>query len=109
MIKITDPFASSPPAPNLESPEAQLIQKLIDEKINPSVAGHGGHVTLVDVKDDTIYVCLSGGCQGCGMATATLRHGIEVMIKQAFPAIKRVVDVTDHAGGVDPYYQPSNQ
>lgn len=106
MIKITNPSAPSPPTPNLESPEAQLIQKLIDEKINPGVAGHGGHVSLVDVKDDMVYLRLGGGCHGCGMVNATLKQGIEVMIKQAVPAIKGVMDVTDHAGGKNPYYQP---
>ena len=108
-FKITTPSAPSSPTPNLESPEAQLIQKLIDEKINPGVAGHGGHVSLVDVKDNMVYLRLGGGCQGCGMVNVTLKQGIEVMIKQAVPAIKGVMDVTDHAGGKNPYYQPSDK
>jgi Fe-S cluster biogenesis protein NfuA len=80
---------------------------VIDTKINPGVAMHGGYVTLLDVKDDIAYVALGGGCQGCGMANVTLKQGIEVIIREAVPEIHQVIDSTDHAGGTNPYYQPS--
>lgn len=104
-FKITNPEAPVAPAPNLDHPLAQQVQKLIDEKINPGVAGHGGVITLVDVKEDSVYVRLGGGCHGCASSTATLKQGIETMIKAEIPAIKNVVDVTDHAGGSNPYYR----
>jgi Fe/S biogenesis protein NfuA len=88
-------------------PKAIAIQKLLDEHINPAVAEHGGIITLVDVKDDVAYVTLGGGCQGCGMADATLKQGIEAVITEEVPGIREVVDVTDHAGGTNPYYQPA--
>ena len=88
-------------------PKAKAIQEVIDTQINPGVASHGGFVTLLDVKEDTAYIALGGGCQGCGMANVTLKQGIEVLIKQAVPEITQVVDTTDHAGGTNPYYQPS--
>ncbi|MHB8481633.1 MAG: iron-sulfur cluster assembly accessory protein [Nitrospiria bacterium] len=106
-FKISNPNAPAAAIPNLNSPVAKTIQKLIEEKINPGVAGHGGHVELVDVKETSVYLRLGGGCQGCGMANVTLKQGIEVMIKEAVPAITSVLDVTDHAGGNNPYYQPS--
>lgn len=93
------------PKPGLETPTAQAIQQLLDERINPAVAGHGGHISLVDVKEDVAYIRLEGGCQGCGMADVTLKQGVEVEIKQAVPAISAVLDVTDHAGGNNPYFQ----
>jgi len=80
------------------------VQQVLDERINPSVASHGGHIALIDVKADTAYIRLEGGCQGCGMADVTLKQGIEVEIKSAVPAILQVLDVTDHAGGTNPYY-----
>ena len=86
---------------------AQAIQTLLDDEINPSVAAHGGHVALVDVKDKRAYVRLEGGCQGCGMADVTLKHGIEMAILEKYPDIEEVLDVTDHADGTNPYYQPS--
>ncbi len=88
-------------------PKAKAVQQVIDAQINPGVAMHGGFVTLLDVKDDTAYIALGGGCQGCGMANVTLKQGIEVLIKQAVPEIKQVVDTTDHAGGTNPFYQPA--
>ena len=94
------------PKPGLETPEGKLIFRVIEERINPAVAAHGGHVSLVDVQHDTVYIRLEGGCQGCGMADVTLKQGIEVEIKQAVPAIAHILDATDHAGGKNPYYQP---
>ncbi len=90
-------------------PLAEAVLKVINEQINPGVAGHGGHVTLVDVKDDIAYVKLGGGCQGCSSADVTLKQGIVVMIKKAVPQIKDVLDVTDHADGTNPYYSASTK
>ena len=100
-------FRIDNPNPMWTDPVAQGIQELIDEQINPAVANHGGHVTLLDVKDNLVFVRLGGGCQGCGMVDVTLRQGIEALIQQEFPQIIRVIDQTDHAGGDNPYYQPA--
>jgi len=100
-------FKIDNPSSAWADPKAAAVQQVIDTQINPGVAGHGGHVTLLDVKDDTAYIALGGGCQGCGMADVTLKHGIEAMIKEAVPEIRQIIDTTDHAGGSNPYYQPS--
>ena len=92
--------------PGLETPEGKAIQKLLEEQVNPSVASHGGHISLVDVQDDTAYIRLEGGCQGCGMADVTLKQGVAKQIQQVAPGITNVLDVTDHADGNNPYYQP---
>ena len=94
------------PKPGLETPEGVAIQELLDTRINPTVAMHGGHIALVDVQDDTVYIRLEGGCQGCGMADVTLKQGIVVQIQETVPRIEKVLDVTDHASGSNPYYQP---
>ena len=93
--------------PALSGPVAEKVQQVIEERINPAVASHGGFVSLIDVKDNVVYVELGGGCQGCGMADVTLKQGIEVAIKEAVPEITEILDVTEHAGGNNPYYQPS--
>ena len=49
-------------------------------------------------------VRLSGGCQGCAVAKVTLRQGIETALVRAVPEITRVVDVTDHQSGTNPYF-----
>ena len=94
----------NPNTPTWDNPKAQKIQELIDERINPAVAAHGGQIELLNVEDDAIYIHMGGGCQGCGMANATLKHGIEAMIQEVFPEIKQVIDTTDHAAGTNPYY-----
>lgn len=85
-------------------PKAQAVQEVIDREINPAVATHGGYVVLLDVKDDVVYVEMHGGCQGCGMASVTLRQGIETRILESVPGIHQVVDATNHASGANPYY-----
>jgi Fe/S biogenesis protein NfuA len=61
-------------------------------------------VELADIEDNTLYLRMSGGCQGCAASAATLRQGIERMVREAVPEIQEIVDVTDHASGVNPYY-----
>ena len=83
----------------------EKIQYLIDHQINPGVAAHAGFVRLIDVKDDTVYVQLGGGCQGCSAADFTLRQGIESIIRREVPEIRHILDITDHAAGLNPYYR----
>ena len=104
-FKITNPKTSGPPAP--AGPIAEKVQHIIDSKINPGVATHGGHIMLEAIKDEIAYLRFGGGCQGCGMVDVTLKQGVEVMLKEAVPELKGVMDVTDHAGGKNPYYQPA--
>ena len=85
----------------------EQIQHVLDEEVNPMVASHGGVVSLLEVKDHNAYLEFGGGCQGCGMIDVTLKQGVEVMIKAQIPDIEAIYDVTDHAGGTNPYYQPS--
>lgn len=90
----------------LEDPLAARVQTLLDERINPMLASHGGRVALVDVDDDRrIFLRFGGGCQGCGMVDVTLKQGVEGMLKESFAEITEVVDATDHAAGENPYYR----
>ena len=93
-------------AGELSGEVADRVAQVIDRQINPAIAQHGGMAMLDRVEGDVAYVRLGGGCQGCGMATVTLDQGIESAILQAVPEIRQVVDVTDHAAGESPYYQP---
>ena len=53
---------------HLKGDLAQRVHEVIEKQINPGVAAHGGMVSLMHVKENTVYVQLGGGCQGCGMA-----------------------------------------
>ena len=94
---------------SLDGPVAQRVMQVLEERVNPSIASHGGFAELVAVEEDTVYLRMGGGCQGCGMAKVTLSQGIEVAIKEAIPEVLHVVDVTDHAGGSNPYYQAAKK
>jgi len=84
---------------------AEKVVQIIDQQINPGITGHGGFVSLVDVRGTDVIIQMGGGCQGCGMANVTLKHGVEATLKQLLPEITAVYDVTDHAEGKNPYYQ----
>jgi len=98
---------ASVPEIDLSDPFAARVVSVLEEQVNPSIASHGGRADLVAVEDLSVYLRLSGGCQGCGMAKATLSQGIEVILREAIPEIASVVDITDHADGTNPYYQPA--
>lgn len=83
-----------------------VIGDLLEREINPAVAQHGGYVELIDVKKNTVYIRLGGGCQGCGMADVTLKQGIEKSIRDLVPKVGEILDTTDHAAGRNPYYSP---
>ena len=89
-----------------EGPVAEAIVRVLEEKINPAVAAHGGNISLVGVQDETAYLRFGGGCQGCGMVNVTLKQGVEKTLFADVPQITKVMDVTDHAAGANPYYEP---
>jgi Fe/S biogenesis protein NfuA len=93
--------------PRPSGPVADAVQRALDEKINPGVAMHGGHVDLVAVEEGTVYLRFGGGCQGCGMVNVTLKQGVEKVLLADVPQVTKVMDVTDHASGTNPYYQPA--
>jgi Fe/S biogenesis protein NfuA len=97
------------PEVDLSSDLAQRVLAVLDAQVNPSIAMHGGHADLVAVDEGIVYVRLSGGCQGCGLASVTLSQGIEVALRDSVPEIVSVVDVTDHASGANPFYEPAKK
>jgi Fe/S biogenesis protein NfuA len=99
------PVLGGPPPSNLTGDVAERLTQVLARHVNPAIAVHGGRADLVAVERDTAYVRLSGGCQGCAVAAVTLRQGIETAIVGAVPEITRVVDVTDHPSGTNPYFQ----
>ena len=108
---VEDPKAVPPAPPERTSPDlplsgplAEQVQRVIDEVINPGIAAHGGFIEMVDVSDDSLYIRMGGGCQGCAASVATLKMGIERMMQEQVPQIENIVDVTDHTAGVNPYY-----
>ena len=87
-------------------PDAALLREveaLLDRQVNPAVAAHGGHIAVERVEGN-VHLRMSGGCQGCAASAATLRQGVERMLRAALPQIGEIVDVTDHDAGRNPFY-----
>ena len=82
-----------------------LVQALLDKEVNRSIAGHGGKISIVDLRGARLTIAMSGGCQGCAASQVTLRQGFEVMVRRVAPEIAEIVDTTDHAAGKVPYYR----
>ena len=94
------------PNPVWQDPVERSVAQVIDQQINPGIKAHGGHVDLIGVTDGVVSITMSGGCQGCGMASVTLKMGIDRMIRESVSAIREVVDVSDHNQGENPFYRP---
>ncbi len=91
--------------PGADAPLRERVEWVLDARINPMVASHGGVVGLVDVTDaKDVVLQFGGGCHGCGMVDVTLKQGIETTIRQELPEVRQVIDGTDHASGENPYY-----
>ena len=63
------------------------------DKVRPALLADGGNVELVDVNEGVVKLRLTGACGGCPMATMTLRNGIERVLKEQVPEVKKVIAV----------------
>ena len=88
---------------------AGAARVILDAEINPAIAAHRGHVTVVGVTGGWIRVRLEGGCQGCSLAEVTLRQGIEPLLRARLPEMTGLVDVTEHEAGTEPYFSPEKR
>jgi Fe/S biogenesis protein NfuA len=93
------------PRVGADSPLEDRINYILYNEVNPALAAHGGEVRLVELVENTIAVLqFGGGCQGCGMVDATLKHGVERTLLEQLPELKEVRDVTDHTDRSQAYY-----
>ncbi|MFM7272989.1 MAG: Fe-S biogenesis protein NfuA [Gammaproteobacteria bacterium] len=93
------------PRVGADSPLEDRINYILYNEVNPQLAAHGGEVRLVELLEGPIAVLrFGGGCQGCGMVDATLKHGVERSLMDQLPELKEVRDVTDHTVRENAYY-----
>lgn len=89
-----------------DSPIEDRINYVLYNEINPSLAAHGGEVSLVEVtEDDYAILRFGGGCQGCGMVDMTLKDGVEKTLLEQIPGLKGVRDTTDHSVRDNAYFK----
>lgn len=73
-----------------DSPIVKQIKKLIQNEIRPVVALDGGDIVFSHYENSIVYLQMKGACSGCPSSAATLKDGIEVRMKEAFPEVKEV-------------------
>ncbi len=81
----------SKPAHFEPSPLDDAIVDLLDQYVRPAVANDGGAIDFLGFEDGKVTVVLKGSCAGCPSSTATLKGGIENLLKQHLPEVKEVV------------------
>jgi Fe-S cluster biogenesis protein NfuA len=66
------------------------IKELIETRVRPAVANDGGDITFRGFKDGVVYLNMKGACSGCPSSTATLRHGIQNLLRHFIPDVVEV-------------------
>lgn len=88
-----------------DSPIEDRINYVLYNEVNPSLAAHGGEVSLVEVTEEqTAILRFGGGCQGCSAVSMTLKDGVEKTLIEQVPQLTGVRDVTDHTDRSQAYY-----
>lgn len=99
-------------APNSRLPQIGQDSSLEDRinyvlynEVNPSLAAHGGTVTLEEIFEGSVAILkFGGGCQGCGMVDLTLKEGVEKTLREQIPELTDVRDITDHSKRENAYF-----
>lgn len=73
-----------------DSATVETIKELLETRIRPAVAGDGGDITFRGFKDGIVYLAMKGACAGCPSSTATLKHGIQNLLRHFLPEVREV-------------------
>jgi Fe-S cluster biogenesis protein NfuA len=73
-----------------DSETVGMIKELIETRVRPAVANDGGDITFRGFKDGVVYLDMKGACSGCPSSTATLRHGIQNLLRHYLPDVVEV-------------------
>jgi Fe-S cluster biogenesis protein NfuA len=68
----------------------KTIKELLDTRVRPAVANDGGDIVFHGFKDGVVFLHMRGACAGCPSSTATLRHGIENLLRHFCPDVQEV-------------------
>jgi Fe-S cluster biogenesis protein NfuA len=76
------------------APEDEVVARIraiLEEQVRPAVAQDGGDIVFAGFRDGIVELYLHGSCSGCPSATATLKYGIEGLLREAIPEVRGVV------------------
>ena len=76
-----------------DSDTVEQIKELLDSRVRPAVAGDGGDIKFRGFKDGVVYLAMKGACSGCPSSTATLKHGIQNLLKHFLPDVRAVEQI----------------
>jgi len=76
-----------------DSETVEVIKELISTRVRPAVAMDGGDITFKGFRDGTVYLHMQGACSGCPSSTATLKSGIENLLRHFVPGVEAVQQV----------------
>lgn len=76
-----------------DSDTVEQIKELLDTRVRPAVAGDGGDIKFRGFKDGIVYLAMKGACSGCPSSTATLKHGIQNLLKHFLPDVRAVEQI----------------
>lgn len=76
-----------------DSDTVEQIKDLLDTRVRPAVAGDGGDIKFRGFKDGVVYLAMKGACSGCPSSTATLKHGIQNLLKHFLPEVRAVEQI----------------
>lgn len=94
------------PRVDANSPLEDRVNYVLYNEVNPSLAAHGGEVSLLEITEDKYAVLkFGGGCQGCGMVDVTLKEGVEKSLIEQVPELAGVRDSTDHSNTENAYFK----
>ena len=68
----------------------KTIKELLETRVRPAVAQDGGDITFQGYREGVVYLHMRGACSGCPSSTATLRHGIENLLRHFIPEVQEV-------------------
>ena len=71
----------------------ETIKELIETRVRPAVAGDGGDIKFRGFRDGIVYLAMKGSCSGCPSSTATLKHGIQNLLRHYLPSVEAVEQV----------------
>lgn len=76
-----------------DSDAVEAIKELLETRVRPAVAGDGGDIKFRGFRDGIVYLSMRGACAGCPSSTATLKHGIQNLLKHFVPEVKEVEQI----------------
>lgn len=76
-----------------DSEVVEIIKELLATRVRPAVAQDGGDITFKGFKDGTVFLSMQGACAGCPSSTATLKNGIENLLRHFAPGVEEVQQI----------------